>query len=450
MNIKEKNIKIAIFKYGIPNIISMWIFTLYTMIDGIFISRFVGAEAFAGVNLILPLINLMFSISIMVGVGSSTLISINFGKNNYDEGNKIFTLSVILNIFLSLSLIIFILSNINNVLNILGVHSEIYNYTYDYLRIIILFSVFYMLGYAVEIVIKVDGSPAYPTFCVLIGGITNLILDYIFIVIFELGVKGAAIATGISQVISCSILISYILFKSKYVKFTNISFIKKEIYKFFKISFNIIKTGFPEFVTEISTGILLLIYNIAILKSLGIFGLSIYGVIGHINAFTIMTIIGFCQGIQPIISYNLGAKNYQNLKDIFKISLIFLTILGILFYTGIQIFSQNIASIFFYESNRVLATKNILNIYSLFYLVVGINIFISAYFTAIKKTFYSIIITLVRGIILNKLFIFLLENNYINIKIWIIPFISEILVFFLLIILFIKNKNNYINNFLKK
>lgn len=436
---QNKNIFKIIFRYGVPNVVSMWIFTLYTMIDGIFISRFVGPAAFAGVNLILPLINLMFSISIMIGVGSSTLISINFGKNNYIKGNKIFTFSVILNILFSLSLIILILSNIDKVLNILGTNAEIYSYTYDYLNIIILFSIFYMLGYAIEIAIKVDGNPIFPAFSVLIGGITNLILDYIFIVIFNLGVKGAAMATGISQAITCSILISYILFKSKYVKFINIF---KNTYKksisytslsknFIKVSFNIIKTGLPEFVTEISTGILLLFYNIAILKNSEIFGLSIFGVIGHINAFTIMTMIGFCQGIQPIISYNLGAKNYQNLKDIFKISLIFLIALGILFYIAIQIFSENIASIFFYEINRILATKNILNIYSLFYLVMGVNIFISAYFTAIKKTFYSIIITLIRGIILNKFFIFLLEKNYIDIEIWIIPFISEIITIFI-------------------
>ena len=222
--ISNKPILKTIFKYAIPNVISMWIFTLYTMIDGVFISRFVGSTALAGVNLALPLINFIFSISIMIGVGSSTLIAIKFGENKYDEGNKIFTLATFLNLFLGIFISAIILLNIDRVINILGANKnqEVYKYVKEYLTIIVCFSLFYMSGYAFEIYIKIDGKPSYPAICVLVGGFTNLILDYVFVVIFHYGVTGAAIATGISQVISCTMLFLYIVLKAKYIKFKNL------------------------------------------------------------------------------------------------------------------------------------------------------------------------------------------------------------------------------------
>ena len=187
IKITNKPILKTIFKYAIPNVISMWIFTLYTMVDGIFISRFVGSTALAGVNLVLPLINFIFSISIMIGVGSSTLIAIKFGENKYDEGNKIFTLATLLNLFLALFISFLVLLNLEKVINILGANKnqEVYQYVKAYLSVIVLFSLFYMSGYAFEIYIKIDGKPSYPTICVLVGGITNLILDYLFVAVFH-------------------------------------------------------------------------------------------------------------------------------------------------------------------------------------------------------------------------------------------------------------------------
>ena len=345
----KKEIFKTIFKYAIPNVISMWIFTLYTMIDGVFISRFVGSTALAGVNLTLPLINFIFSISIMIGVGSSTLIAIKFGENKYDEGNRIFTLATFLNLFLGIFISTIILLNIERVINILGANKsqEIYKYVKDYLSIIVFFSVFYMSGYAFEIYIKIDGKPSYPAICVLVGGFTNLILDYIFVVIFHYGVKGAAIATGISQITSCTMLFLYIVLKAKHIRFKKLT----------KISFNkiakIFKTGFSEFLTEISSGILILIYNLVILKKIGVIGVSIFGTVSYITSFITMTMIGFSQGIQPIISYYLGKKNHENLKDILKISIIFLGVLGIFCFFFIGIFSEYIGKIFFREQDMI-------------------------------------------------------------------------------------------------
>ena len=403
---------------------------------GRFRSRFVGSTALAGVNLVLPLINFIFSISIMIGVGSSTLIAIKFGENKYDEGNRIFTLATFLNLFLGIFISAMILFNIDRVINILGADKsqEVYKYVKEYLTIIVFFSVFYMSGYAFEIYIKIDGEPSYPSICVLVGGFTNLILDYVFVVIFHYGVTGAAIATGISQVISCTMLFLYIVLKAKYIKFKKLTKIS-----FHKIS-KIFKTGFSEFLTEISSGILILIYNLVILKKIGVLGVSIFGTVSYITSFITMTMIGFSQGIQPVISYNLGKKNHKNLKDILKISIIFLGVLGIFCSFFISLFSEYIGKIFFREQDMILYVKRVLRIYSLYYVVVGINIFVSAYFTAIKKVIYSALITFPRGILFNSILLLILPNIFGNKVIWMVSFLSEVLTIFICIYLLKKIK----------
>ncbi len=435
--LETKSITLNIFKYAIPTVLSMWIFTFYTMIDGIFISRFVGEKAFAGVSLTLPLINFIFSLSIMIGVGSSTLIAIKFGEKKYNEGNQIFTLAFFFNLFLGLIISFLIYFNINYGIKFLGVKEDVYLYMKEYLSTIILFSVFYMSGYACEIYIKVDRNPIFPAICVLIGGMINLSLDYVFVVVCTFGVKGAAVATGISQVCCSSLLVGYILIKAKTIKFIKIKLEKV------RTIFLILKTGFSEFLTEITTGLVLLIFNTVILKKIGTYGVSSFGMISYITSFVVMTMIGFSQGVQPLISYNLGNKNFKNMKSLFKISLISLSCLGIIFYFLINIFSKDFVEIFFQEKFNILYTKKNLEVYSLAYLVLGINIFISAYLTAVKKVFYSSLITIVRGILLNSIFILVLYYFWGEKGIWLTAFFSEVISIFFSVFLFLRWKKYY-------
>ena len=229
-------------------------------------------------------------------------------------------------------------------------------------------------------------------------------------------------------------LFLYIVLKAKYIKFKKLTKIS-----FDKIS-KIFKTGFSEFLTEISSGILILIYNLVILKKIGVLGVSIFGTVSYITSFITMTMIGFSQGIQPVISYNLGKKNHKNLKDILKISILFLGVLGIFCSFFTSLFSEYIGKIFFREQDMILYVKIVLRIYSLSYVVVGINIFISAYFTAIKKVIYSALITFPRGILFNSILLLILPNIFGNKVIWMVSFLSEVLTIFICIYLLKKIK----------
>lgn len=425
----------VLLKFVIPNVISMWVFTLYTAIDGIFVSRFIGEDALAGINLVLPVINFIFSLSIMVGVGSSTLISIKFGENNFYEGNKIFTLANIINIFLGIIISLIVFLNIELIIQILGGKkgNPIFSYSKDYLSCLIFFSIFYMSGYAFEIFIKVDKNPIYPLICVFLGGISNILLDYLLIVVYDFSVKGAAIATGFSQFITCFMLFMYIIFKAKTIKYVRLSSIK------INRIFLIFKTGFSEFITEISSGILILIYNLVIIKRIGINALSTFSIITYITSFITMTMIGFSQGTQPIISFNYGKKDYKRLREILRISLIFLLLLGLFLYFLINSFSSEISSLFFKENSSILHVKKALKFYSLSYILMGVNIFIASYFTATKKIFFSSLITFPRGILLNSIFLIILPYFLNENGIWLSSFFSEVFTFFI-VLYFFKNK----------
>lgn len=304
------------------------------------------------------------------------------------------------------------------VINFLGGGGNLYPYVKDYLSVIILFCVCYMTGYALEIYIKVDGNPVYPTLCVITGGVVNILLDYIFVVIFHWGIKGAAFATGLSQVTTTSLLFYYIFFRTKRIKFVKIKYSLLNLLK-------IMKVGFAEFLAEVSTGISIFVFNLVILKNLGEKGVSAFGIIGYISSFITMTMIGFNQGVQPILSFNLGAKEHKKIFEIIKNSFFILGVLGVFFYTLINIFSANIVSIFLNDIEGINLTKKALTTYSFAYLICGFNIFSAGYFTAVDMVKISTIITMLRGILLLVLFILILPIFLGTTGIWITMFVTE-------------------------
>lgn len=409
---KEKNSLIrTILRYSIPSVISMWMFTIYTMVDGIFIGKYVGPLGLAGVNITMPLINFTFAVGIMIAVGSSTMIAIHFGEGDWTAGNKIFTTATLSLATFEIILSVLITIFIEPIIHFLGGSGVLFPYVKDYMSVVILFCTCYMVGYALEIYIKVDGNPVYPAICVMTGGIVNIFLDYLFVAVYPYGIKGAAFATGMSQLTSTSMLLFYILFKTKKIKFIKLKYSFKDLLKISKI-------GFAEFLAEVSTGIAIFIFNIVLIKELGEKGVSAFGIIGYISSFVVMTMIGFSQGIQPIVSFNLGAKKYTNVIKTLKISLLMIITTGIVFYGSINIFSEKIISTFLNDIETFKMTKYALAVYSFAYIINGLNIVTAGYFTAVKKVKISTTITILRGVILIGIFLIVLPRLFGTVGIW--------------------------------
>ena len=420
-NLSKDNLGKIILRYGLPSIATMWIFALYTIVDGFFIGKFLGANELAAVNIVMPYVNLSFALGIMIAIGGATIISISLGEKNFEKAHRVYSLSLelfmILGGFLGAIGIFFP----RKIVEILGANEIILGDATTYLFYLSFFTVFYLLSYGLEIFVRVDGNTLYSLVCIIIGALLNIVLDYLFIIKFNMGIMGAGLATGIAQFGTASSLGYYLLLKSTKLKF---SFVKIDIPQTLKILYN----GSSEFLTEIATGIVIMAFNINIINIVGEKGVSAFGIINYISTLVTMTMIGFSQGLQPVISYNFGAKNFKRIKKVMKISSIIVTVLGILFFLICNIFVKEIISIFI-KNDEVLfkITKNAINLYSFTYVLMGINIIVSAYFTAIEDAFISAVLSILRGMIFVNILLFTLPKILEINGIWLTSPINEFL-----------------------
>ena len=425
-----------ILKYGIPSILTMWVYSLYTIVDGIFIGKFLGANEIASVNIVMPYVNFSFALGIMVAVGGGTIIAIRLGENNPEEANRIYSLST--QFFMVLGGLLGSLGIFfpKHMVRFLGANDVIADNAASYLFIISFFTLFYLLAYGFEIFIRIEGNPAYSMICNLAGAIINIVLDYIFIVHFHWGIEGAALATGMAQFGTAFSLWWYLFFRAKKLKF---KFTKFDFKAIGSLCFN----GSSEFLTEIATGIVIMAFNINIMRMIGEKGVSAFGIIGYISTLVTMTMIGFSQGLQPVISYNYGAEKYERIKKILKIGIAVVTVLGIGFYTIINFFAYDIISMFV-KNDQILfdLTKEAVNIYSFTYILMGINIIISAYFTAIEDALISAVLSVLRGIIFINTLLYLCPIIFDTKGIWLSAPVNEMvtLVFSILIFMTIGMK----------
>lgn len=430
----SENLFKLIFKYGVPSILTMWIFSLYTIVDGIFIGKFLGAKNLAAVNIVMPYVNFSFAIGIMVAVGSSTMIAIQLGAEEDKKALKSYSTS--LQLFMIFSLI---LSSIGvffpeKAVQILGANDIILEEATTYLFYLSFFTLFYMLSYGFESFVRIEGSPNYSLLCILGGAIMNIVLDYFLIVILGMGIKGAAIATGAAQMTTALMLGYYLLFKAKKLKYTFIKFNLKTIG-------SILYNGSSEFLTEMATGVVIMAFNINIMTIIGSDGISAFSVISYVSTLVTMTMIGFSQGLQPIISFNYGAQANKRVLKLLKIGTFIVFSLGIFFFLLINIFADELVSIFIKENKALfLLTKEAIIYYSFTYILMGINIIISSYFTAIENAFISSILSVLRGLIFINILLLLLPEIFNTKGIWLSAPINEAIMLLISTLLFLSNR----------
>lgn len=228
---ENMSLKAKFLKYMIPSVVSMWVFSLYTMVDGIFVARGVGETALAAVNISMPFVNFIFALSLMFSTGASTIIAVYLGKKDIDSANKIFTMNTVLIIIFSLLIMGGVLLNLEKVATMLGATASTMDYVKHYLGIIVLFNGFFMVSYSLEVIIKTDGFPILATCGVIISAISNVVLDYLFIMVFHWGVMGAAIATGLSQVFSTVFFLVHFFRKIQHLISQDLSLISQNLRK---------------------------------------------------------------------------------------------------------------------------------------------------------------------------------------------------------------------------
>lgn len=398
----------------------MWVYSIYTIIDGIFVGKGVGSTALASVNIAMPFVNLIFASSIFFATGTSTLISIRLGQDKKDEANNIFSFNVAIMIIFSIILLAFSLIFINKISIFLGATESTFKMVKDYLSIIILFNGFFIVSYCLEVLTKADGFPNLAIIGVSISAITNIILDYLFVIKFGFGVKGAAIATGISQVASCLFFTLHFLRPISTLKFVK-----------FKPSFNIFKRiisiGFPDGITELTSGIVILIFNQSILKFIGENGLVTYSVICYVSTLVLMTMIGITQGAQPLCSFYYGSEDVKSLKYLFSITLKTIAIVSVGIFIICILFAPSIINVFIASNDSALINQSIIifRIYSLSFLLVGFNILSSGFCSSIESPILATLISISRGLVIIIITLIITIILYGGNGIWIATILSE-------------------------
>lgn len=388
------NLNKQFFKFVIPSIIAMWVFSIYTIVDGFFVANFAGELELSAVTIVVPYVNFLFAIAIITGVGSQTIIGIELGKGNRDDANKVFTFIILFILSFSVILALIGIIFMDQIINFLGADSTLFQLSHDYLSVIVFFSPFYIIAYAFEILVKVDGFPRTAIIGAISACLTNIVLDYILIDKLHMGVRGAALATGIAQFLSCLIFFIHFRGAKGYLRFVKIKMEFKEVIHYLKKT---VIYGFGEFISELNTATFVFIFNLFIIKYLSPEYLSAYAVINYISLFANSTFQGVCHGTLPLLSYYHGSRERDKSIKIIRMSFIFIFIISVIMYSIACFGAESLFKMFLENKNMISSSIRPMRIYALMYLLAGQNLFIASLSSAIGEPQYSIIINILRG-----------------------------------------------------
>lgn len=384
---------IEFIKFVAPAVFSMIFISMYTIVDGIFVSTYVGSNALASINITLPITNIVCGFGVMMGTGGSAIIAKKLGENEKEKANSAFSLiflaSGIVGILCTVLGVIFL----KDICILLGATDGLIEYCVTYARIIICTIPFFIIKLIVEYFTRAEGNFNVSLLLTIVGGLINILFDYIFIKVLKMGIAGAGLATGLGIIVSVIIGIWYFVFCKSVLKF------KKPILSI-NILNNTIINGASEMITQVSAGFTTLLFNLIILKYVGEDGVAAFTIILYAQFLLVSAYIGFSAGIAPLISFNFGAKNRERLKESLMHSKYFLIISAILIFSITEIFAPNIVGIFVDTENAVftLALRG-LKLFGVSFLFVGINIFTSGLFTALSDGKTSGIVSICRAFI---------------------------------------------------
>jgi putative MATE family efflux protein len=404
--------KKAFFKLALPSVIGMLIVSMQMMIDGFFIANSVGASGLAAVNLSMPLVNFFMSVSMMICAGGAVYTSIELGRNNKEKANEIFSFTLLTYLIIIGISGLFTAFFIDKVVLILGADSNLIPHVKYYLLTLLVFNIFLNFPIFTETFVRVGGIPNFVFISSLICITGNILGDYILVYKLGLGTLGAAIATA-----SANGLASFVLFFRFFKKRCYLSLIKPK--GNFELLKKILYNGSSEMLTVISSAIATYIFNLILMKNIGSLGVSALTIVFYVNSILNICLYGLAQALQPLVSFNLGARRFDRIMESLKISLISGATLGIVFFIT-MIFQKKLIINMFSKGDKALETltNEVLRVVIFQYLFSFINIMASAFLTALEKPFESVVVSLFRSLIFTVTFLFLLPKLLGNVGLW--------------------------------
>ena len=428
--LSERSLLSNFIRFSTATIASLMVFSLYSIVDGLFVARGVGEYAMSAVNLAVPFMNAMFSIALLFAVGTSTIIAIYLGEGKGENANSLFTQNAVLLLVLGVALSVLVIVFLEPFSLLLGAEEMTLPYVKDYLLGLAPFAFCFMVSYNMEILVKTDGHPRVALLTVIIGCLANCVLDYVAIFILDWGIFGAAVATGLSQLLTVILYLRHFMSKRSTFHFTRFRFD-------FSIYRRLLPIGVSDSLTELCNGVMIFLFNHTILRCIGERGLVSYTIIAYANTLIINTTMGISQGAQPLISFHYGRKDESSCRKLLKYGLISAAAVTVGCFVVLWIFAPQLTQAFLGLEDLALNTYTVdaFRRYGLSYLLLGFNVFIGGYLTARERPKSAIAISTGRGLVVQAIALLALAATLGGDAIWFTPVISEGLILLLSVVL---------------
>lgn len=424
--------------FTFPSIIMLIFTSIYGVVDGFFVSNYAGKEPFTAVNFIMPVLMLLGCFGFMFGTGGGALISKTMGEGKSEKAKRIFSLIVYTSIIcgIVLSVLGFIL--IEPVASMLGAQGQLLTDSVTYARIILIAIPAFILQDEFQCLFVTAGKPSLGLYVTIAAGLTNMILDALFVAVFKWGLEGAAAATAISQFVGGLVpLIYFACPNSSLLRLGKTHFDGKALLK-------ACTNGASELMSNISMSIVSMLYNAQLLKYAGENGVAAYGVLMYVSLVFQAVYIGYSVGTAPIISYNYGAQNHTELKSLLKKSLISISIFAVMMFAASLALSKPLSYIFVgYDKELLNLTVRAFSIFSFSFLFSGYAIFGSSFFTALNNGLISALISFMRTLVFQIAAVLIFPLIWQVDGIWLSIVAAEVLSVIVTIIFLKANKKKY-------
>lgn len=392
-----------LLRFVFPCIIMMIVTSIYSIVDGFFVSNCVGKNAFAAVNLIMPVLMALSAFGFMIGTGGSALVAFTLGEGKKEKANEIFSMLILSEFLFGMLVTVVGFIFMPQIARALGASFLIIEDCVRYGRIGILTIAFFMMQNSFQSFLVTAEQAKMGLIVSIACGLTNMTLDFLLVYVWPLGVTGAALATGISELIGAFIPLIYFMRKNKSrLRLVRPRFDARALRR-------ACSNGASEMLTNLSASIIGMLYNMQLLKLAAENGVAAYGVIMYISFIFMAIYFGYSVGVNPVIGYHYGAGNQKELKNILKKSLVLTSIAAVVMTSAAQLLAPSLATLFVgYDKILHDMTVNGLRLYSLVFLLCGFNIFGSAFFTGLNNGKISAIISFLRTLVIQIACIFIL------------------------------------------
>ena len=427
-----------LLRFVFPSIVMMVFTSIYGVVDGLFVSNYVGKSAFAAINLSMPIIMGVSALGFMMGTGGSAIVATTLGEGRKQKANEYFSLIVYVTVIGGLILSVLGMALIRPVCSALGASGELLDNCVLYGRISFVSMTAFMLQNVFQSFFVTAEKPKLGLAVIIGAGVTNMVLDYLFIAVLGFGLAGAALATVCGECVGGLLPIFYFARKND------------SLLKLGKTHFDghiLLRTctnGSSELMTNLSSSIVNSLYNVQLMKFVGENGVAAYGTIMYVNFIFISTFLGYAIGSAPIVSYHYGAGNHAELQNLFKKSLKLIGGWGIWLLVLAQLIAGSLAKIFVgYDQELFELTKHGFQIFCLTFLVNGFNIYGSSFFTALNNGLLSAVISFLRTLVFQMSVLLLLPMILGINGIWCSVFIAELLTLCVTVTFFVKQRKYY-------